>query len=110
MERERTFNPSACGSKPPGSANLEIIGPVTVAAERRGLLIRWLAPTAGSNPAWSSILLRAEALRRTFARLGAKQDPSSPYGLRRAFSSGPPKLQQRRVPFEALAKKGASAS
>jgi hypothetical protein len=78
MERERTFNPSACGSKPPGSAillragalrrmpfvasakkgaNLEIIGPVTVAAERGGLLIRWLAPTAGSNPAWSSNLL-----------------------------------------------------
>ena len=58
MERERTFNPSACGSKPPGSANLEIIGPVTVAAERGGLLIRWLAPTAGSNPAWSSIPAR----------------------------------------------------
>ena len=29
-------------------------GPVTVAAERVGLLIRWLKPTAGSNPAWSS--------------------------------------------------------
>src|SRR5262245_49754241 len=59
MERERTFNPSACGSKPPGSANplalfrgaakrrvfrrndRKDFGPVTVAAERRGLLTRW---------------------------------------------------------------------
>src|SRR5262249_16946968 len=29
-------------------------GPVTVAAERGGLLIRRLLPIAGSNPAWSS--------------------------------------------------------
>src|SRR6266478_603057 len=32
-------------------------GPVTVAAERGGLLIRWLKPDAGSNPAWSSMCL-----------------------------------------------------
>jgi hypothetical protein len=32
-------------------------GPVTVAAERGGLLIRWLKPNAGSNPAWSSMCL-----------------------------------------------------
>lgn len=30
------------------------IGPVTVAAERRGLLIRRRKPPAGSNPAWST--------------------------------------------------------
>src|SRR6266508_377095 len=81
MERERTFNPSARGSKPPGSATrvrqsfggqarrkrvpvvarrakmgcvLDTLGPVTVAAERRGLLTRWRKPDAGSNPAWSS--------------------------------------------------------
>src|SRR6266508_15028 len=68
MERERTFNPSACGSKPPGSATrvrqsfggqarrkrvlvvarrakagfvFDTLGPVTVEAERRGLLTRW---------------------------------------------------------------------
>ena len=35
---------------------LHEIGPVTVAAERSGLLTRWLAPIAGSNPAWSSNL------------------------------------------------------
>ena len=42
-------------------------GPVTVAAERGGLLIRWLKPNAGSNPAWSSMCLypngRGNALR-----------------------------------------------
>jgi hypothetical protein len=37
-----------------GSLLCNDFGPVTVAAERGGLLIRWLAPTAGSNPAWSS--------------------------------------------------------
>lgn len=36
------------------------IGPVTVAAERRGILTRWLKPVAGSNPAWSTSL-RAKA-------------------------------------------------
>ena len=50
------------------------LGPVTVAAERRGLLTRWRMPVAGSNPAWSSILLRANALRRTSLALRAKQD------------------------------------
>jgi hypothetical protein len=171
MERERTFNPSACGSKPPGSAillradalrrtshiqreagpvfalrattgfssgppklqqrrapfvasakkgaNLEIIGPVTVAAERGGLLIRWLAPTAGSNPAWSSNLLATVTTQsRMMTRLypnwqrecvesafsGRSSRPRRTIllragALRRTLS--PSKLQRRRAPIHA---------
>src|SRR5262249_28411609 len=48
-------------------------GPVTVAAERGGLLISWRKPTAGSIPAWSPILLRyasGEAARLSIGREG----------------------------------------
>src|SRR5208337_2249276 len=43
-------------------------GPVTVAAERGGLLIRWLKPTVGSNPTWSSTCLYPNRQRERFER------------------------------------------
>jgi hypothetical protein len=56
-----------------GATNYSIaIGPVTVAAERSGFLIRWRKPDAGSNPAWST----------KFALLPASV-PQSAEGVRR---------------------------
>ena len=50
------------------------LGPVTVAAERRGLLIRWLTARRRFESCLVLHLLRADALRRTAPVLGAKPD------------------------------------
>ena len=64
--------------------------PVTVAAERGGLLIRWLKPNASSNPAWSSACLypnwQRERVESAFSARSSRARHTSFCGSRRPLS------------------------